>query len=452
MNTTPEYDTIDLRQMFWFLLKKWKVLLAAVLVGALLGAGVTALQAEKTVDSFDMEKLDQDSIQQYVAYQKLYEDHLKYAQDSVLLHMDSNAVYSGEITYYLTAGYSTELAAMQFSAIPDEPDILEKLKAAAGLDCGEQAVRELVGIWYNKRSEPNVQLVSSDDLESLPRSAVVSVSAIASTRESCEAMLGVLRGRVEEMDAQCREAYENYRFEMISDQVSFGYSSTVANAQKEEADQRSAYVTQLKTLEKGLGADEKAYYSLVYEPDEKPQQRGMLSLLKYPVLLAMLFGLLAVVVYCVQFAMDGHIKTVSDVREAYGVHVLACLSSGGKPRRGIDGWLDRHSQKAEPPANSREYLLTALNTLPQKKLLLCGEAADGGIQELTGWLSGQNPALRACGLLQSDARAQQAAPECDGVVVFVHLWKTSRMELEREIEICRTRKLPLVGVVTVGKA
>lgn len=179
-----------------------------------------------------------------------------------------------------------------------------------------------------------MQLVSSDDLESLPRSAVVSVSAIASTRESCEAMLGVLRGRVEEMDAQCREAYENYRFEMISDQVSFGYSSTVANAQKEEADQRSAYVTQLKTLEKGLGADEKAYYSLVYEPDEKPQQRGMLSLLKYPVLLAMLFGLLAVVVYCVQFAMDGHIKTVSDVREAYGVHVLACLSSGGKPRGG----------------------------------------------------------------------------------------------------------------------
>lgn len=76
--------------------------------------------------------------------------------------------------------------------------------------------------------------------------------------------------------------------------------------------------------------------------------------------------------------------------------------------RGIDGWLDRHSQRRSLPPNSREYLLTALNTLPQKKLLLCGEAADGGIQELTGWLSGQNPALQACGLLQSDARAQQA--------------------------------------------
>ena len=452
MNATPEYNTIDLRQMLWFLLRKWKALLAAVLIGALLGTVVMALQGEKTVDSFDMEKLDLDGIYQYAAYQQVYQDQLKHTQDSVLLHMDPNAVYSGEITYYLSAGYGTELAAMRFAAILNQSDIWEELKTAAGLSCEEQAVRELVDIGYSKLTEPNIQLVSSEDLNNLPRSAVITVNAAADTREGCEAMLGVLRERVAGMDAQCRETYENYRFETISDQVAFGYSSAVASAQKAAADQRGASITQLKTLENGLGTDERDYYRLVYEPDEKPEEKSALSRLKYPVLLAMLFGLLMAGVYCVRFAMDGHIKTALDVREAYGLHVLACLSFGGKPRRGMDGWLNRRSQKADLPANSREYLLAALNTLQQKNILLCGEAADGGIQELTAWLSEQNPALQACGLLQSDAQAQQAAPGCDGVVVFVRLWKTSCAELEREMEVCRTREIPLLGVVTVREA
>lgn len=449
MNETPEYDTIDLRQMFWFLLKKWKVLLIGLLVGALLGVGVTALQGEKTLDSFDMEELDLERIQQYAVYQQLYQDQLKHTRASALLRLDPNAVYSGKMIYYLSAGYSTELAAMQFDAILDEPDIWGELKKAGELSCEEQYVRELVNIGYTRREEPNVQLVSSDDLSSLPRSAVIYVGVTARTQESCEAMLAVLRERIAGVDAQCRKAYENYRFEKISDQTYLSYSDSVASAQKEAADLKNTYVSQIKALEKELSADELDYYKMVYEPAQEPEEKGLLSRLKYPVLLAALFFLLAAGIYCVRFVLDGRVKTAADVRKAYGVHLLANLPSNAKPRRGLDGWLERQSQKGEPVVNSREYLLSALTTLEKKNLLLCGASDDGAIQELTAWLSGQAPALQAHGLLQSDAQAQQAAPGCDGVVVFVHLWKTRRAELEREIEICRTRKIPLLGVVTL---
>ena len=448
MNKTPEYDTIDLRQMFWFLMRKWKLFVIALLAGALLGAGITIVQGEKTVDSFDMEELDLEGVRQYVAYQQLYQDQLKRMQSSILLRMDPNAVYSGKMTCYLSAGYNTELMGMRFAALLDQRDIWEELEAASGLDCREQDVRELVNITYTRKDEPNVRLLSSDDPGSLPFSGVITISVTANTEESCEAMLGVLRERVAGMDAQYHETYGNYSFETVSDQVNFGYNSGVALAQKEAADLQGVYLNQIKALEKELGKDELEYYSLVYEP-EKAQEKDMLSKLKYPVFLAVLFAFLMVGIWCMRFAVDDRIKAAVDVGEMYGVYLLAALPSGAKPRRGIDGWLDRQAQKGDLGANSREYLLTALDTLKKKNILLCGEPADGGVREVTAWLSGQNPALQARGFLQSDAHAQQAAAGCDGVVVFVRLWKTRRVELEREIEICRTHGIPLLGVVAI---
>lgn len=53
--------TIDLRQMGYFVLKKWKILLIFIIVGLLLGTGLTLLKGETTLESFDTTKMDNDA-------------------------------------------------------------------------------------------------------------------------------------------------------------------------------------------------------------------------------------------------------------------------------------------------------------------------------------------------------------------------------------------------------
>ena len=95
--------TIDLRQMGYFVLKKWKILLIFIIVGLLLGTGLTLLKGETTLESFDTTKMDNERIQQYALYNQLYLDRLKYDRGSVIIRMDPNAVYSGSLRYYITA-------------------------------------------------------------------------------------------------------------------------------------------------------------------------------------------------------------------------------------------------------------------------------------------------------------------------------------------------------------
>ena len=60
MNYAEDEKTLDLKQMFYYVLKRWKQIFLFLLIGVLLGCGFSLMTGQKTLDDFsadDIEKL-----------------------------------------------------------------------------------------------------------------------------------------------------------------------------------------------------------------------------------------------------------------------------------------------------------------------------------------------------------------------------------------------------------
>ena len=156
---------IDLVDLLFYLLKKWRSLIVAIVIGAILGAGLYVVknhqqQAEQAAQEAELLKNDEDEafdeknyniskdtkVNMDIAYQyrQLYNKQLEYNQKSIIMQLDPNEVYAGVLEYYISAGNNTGLLSELYQSILNDDDILEELKDASGFKCDTPYIKELI--------------------------------------------------------------------------------------------------------------------------------------------------------------------------------------------------------------------------------------------------------------------------------------------------------------------
>ena len=156
---------IDLVDLLFYLLKKWRSLIVTVMIGAILGAGLYVVknqqqQAEQAAQEAELLKNDEDEafdekdyniskdtkVNMDIAYQyrQLYNKQLEYNQKSIIMQLDPNEVYAGVLEYYISAENNTELISELYQSILNDDDVLEELKDASGLKCETPYIKELI--------------------------------------------------------------------------------------------------------------------------------------------------------------------------------------------------------------------------------------------------------------------------------------------------------------------
>ena len=211
---------INLIDLMFYLLKQWKTLIAAILIGAVIGGGIyvvkkssadkaaAALEAEmeeaKTgvEDDETVEELKgqyqitedvESNMELAYQYRQLYRKQLEYNQNSPIMTMNPSAVYSGELEYYVSAEYDTGMIALLYQNILNDSGILEVLKETADLPYKEQYIRELVSCSVSRENDSSVNINS--DVQNVYRTAIITFTVSAPSEEECEQMLQVIRGK-----------------------------------------------------------------------------------------------------------------------------------------------------------------------------------------------------------------------------------------------------------------
>ena len=133
---------IDLIELFLYVCRRWRSLIALGLIGILIGVGVGIYKSKPHIEELDMEKIQFNEIEQYARYQELYEEEVAWEEESVYLNMDPHNAYTGDIRYYLRLKESnSSMVSQLYSSILNTNEMYEDLIEASGLDCSIRAIK-----------------------------------------------------------------------------------------------------------------------------------------------------------------------------------------------------------------------------------------------------------------------------------------------------------------------
>ncbi len=434
---------INLMSLLYHLLSKWRVFVALVLIGALLGAGVAALQngGEQTAQ---IAPASQETLLKLNAYhnaKQRYDRQLQYETESPMMQLDPNQVHVGKLSYFVTVPQANrEEVTQHYQSFTNDPATLAALRTAAGLE-DDAAVGELI----------DVELLEENGLETASQyTAKLTFTVWSATPEQISQLLPALRSQADQMHAELQAKFSWYTSGNCVEYTQSKSDETLMKRQYNVSLITKEYNTQLTNLAKNMSADDYVQYGIVYEgkPSEMAAQKS--SPVKLGLIAAVALVFIAALYECVRYLADSHLRSCDEVRDSYGLHVIANMKGeNAKQLKGIDAKLHQMFFANAAPNNSRAFLLQALNAFDKQSIVLCGDAQDQDIAALVEWLGEQDTRFESAGLLHLDDAAQQKAVGAQGVVLMVKANQTTRQQLERELEICRALKLAMLGVVTV---
>ena len=93
MNYTEAEKTLDLKQLLFFVLKRWKKILLFLIVGVLLGCGLAIVRGKPSPAYMDITDLNMERIIQYAHYQELYQQQLESEKTSIVLQAGTHLVW-----------------------------------------------------------------------------------------------------------------------------------------------------------------------------------------------------------------------------------------------------------------------------------------------------------------------------------------------------------------------
>ncbi len=292
---------IDLVDMIFYFLKKWKVLILAIIVGAIVGAGFAALRASRTEtvvtelpsveeiskDDYDIDESSIDSMVAASNFRKEYLLQRTYNENSIFMQLDPNGFYRGTLRYFVTADTDDiyELASV-YGALLYEDGLFQEVADAAGFDCDPSYMRELLGASSTVKPESSVIIstgtasdvnagAEADTAEESESAGTdneagsimgieVTYTVMAPDEDAAVKMLDVMRQEAEDLNSVNAREYDDLLVTDVIDTVQFYMDPSYFATQYTYINQMNTYLNNAKNIEDKFTDDEMEYYTIVY--------------------------------------------------------------------------------------------------------------------------------------------------------------------------------------------
>ena len=426
-------QVIFLKDIIFAVLYRWKIILVAMLIGALLLGGFQFIsnrnvvtESISTADRYKAEQLTQ----QIKVKDQAIANQIAYMQKSVLMNLDPYNVHQVSVSFYVHTDYqvlpdadiqipnSTAALLNAYQALTNDSALTKTLADVTGIDV--QYVSELISCESNADSNPGVLTVTI--LHSDNEKVLLMADAVSDYLDSAEAKLSA------QLDA--------HTLSIISVASGKHTSTQLVTAQRQASDQLTALQTDKTKLQTELN-----------------KISTSTTLPTNPILLAVIGAFLgAFLVAGIAFVAHlGSAKVYSGrtLVNHTGVKLIARI---GKPRckNPIDRWLKKLEGRpagdfVEQAAVVAAYLRTRCQA--QDNLLLTGDCAEAQIEKMAEALRDAGLHVTACGSILRDARAIEALPQATAVVLVEQCKQSVYRHIEQEISTLKDTNTPLLGCV-----
>lgn len=469
MNTQNAYEQeIDLKDLLFAILRKWKPIIASMVIFAVLIGGAKGVLTYRNYSDPEAVKNRTETYeteqQQYEDSKNILEREIKnitddianrqdYMENSLLMNMSPYDVGEARADLFIKTDYEI-MPGMTYQNIDYTNTILQSYQSLITSTAFLEHIARSTGMkdWYLQELitvERGNTTITGTNISELTNLLTIRVKHSSVTE--AEDLLDDILKQVGALSRQINGSIGEHTVDVISRSSGSIVDLALATKQKEERER-------LDSLESALVEKETALKELKEPEMNSPTKMvAVKSAIKYSVLGAVLGAFMIIFIVCVFFVMSDKLYSSKELRNRFRVKVLGELSQGKKAGK-IDALIDRLEGKAASNTADVEYEVIAANiknyTDGIKTLLVSGTAAPDFIVQVVKQLAGHLPGMQivAGGNILQDAETIRKLSQCDGVVLVEQCGLSTYQAIGWELEkICDLKK-EIIGTIIVGRA
>ena len=454
MRINKDYEQeIDLRDLFFQLLYRWRSILVAALIGAiLLGTARFIINetAHRAGKQTKWEKEYEIELQEFrdklrnarngvKTYTNLINEKNDYLDNSVYMKLDPQDEWYAVKRYYIQVDQSVLDALPQ--AIQEDPAdrvaSAYSLMLKNGLDSGE--MEALLGT--GKREYIDELVIISGDVAS----NTLTLSVIGANQEDVLRQLAYFDDRLNTVCGPKAQTVAPHTLTMIDEEARSRIDSGLSARQDEINKQILEWQEALKEQKEALN-----------DIEDQDEPRKPVGIKKFAAIGFILGGFLTALFHAIKYIMSGTLHHSGELSDRFDLPVYGEFrkSRARRPGKGLDGLFEKWEFKR---ASSDAVVVNEIVALLRerhggKRVLLTGTVSQDKLMDLSRkLLPGLEGALRldAQGDILADSAAIAAASGADAVVLVEEKYASRMKGIEREAELLLMGSANVAGCVMI---
>lgn len=454
---------IDLFQLGIEILKKWRVVLAMVLLfGVIIGGGITVIGLRKLQNTEYMKAQTEavnEAQNKYEKLKALYETQLEniekelaskeaYRDSSIYMNLDPYNVYKETVSYYISTDYQI-MPGMDFQNINPSIGIIR----AYGLCINDEAI-------YQKVIAERKYDVTISDLRELVNYTAENdknlfiITVMGQDKEMAQAIMDAIQEKIAGSRDQISEAIQEHTIQESGKVGGYAVDMTLLDTLSKHNDT----ITKLQEMQT---KKQKELNELVKPSGSVPTKATVMkNTVKYGVLGCFLGGIIACMWICSLYIVKDLLPDAVTLRRVYGVRVIGTYREKGTRRP--FSFIDKLVEKLESGTPSeydldQAYAIAAANIAAaaekDTKVLLIGnldvQQMHRSYDRIRKNLEGTCCILMEGGDILENPDTITVLPQTDAVVLIEDMRRTSNARFAKEIDAVRAAGKKLVGLIEV---
>jgi len=488
-----EEITLDIKDLCYRILLKWKTIIAMCLIFAILGGLAGIAKDYKAVWDYNNEdkegKLEEDredllllrdalterqlmeaneAIAAYDQLHEKYEDVQRYRTNSVLMQIEPNAVPVFTIRYQIDTHYKVEYPVIDkkdyssdiiniYSAYIISDEVIDKI-AADGVNISKEYLREIISVAGNTGDIFTVEIVGKDEA-------------------MCRSIAASIEKAVEDKTPELKKEYDNFDFKWLGDNYAVKARTDILSSQQSQLNTANSLRSGWMGLVSNMTEDQKKYYqayldykqdkALLTATEEKIVDDELAAeapevdyfQLKF-ILIGFIFGAMLVCGWVVLFyVLKPVIRVNENITEAYKIPLLGNVWLKDDKRGNAEQKLTRlffgnecdieYEKRIEMIATG---ILIQMKKADLKSLYITGTAK--GTEEVIKLLKkhlSKNLEVAAGDSVCYDPASLEALSQREAVVFVERIGVSRYDELSHQFEVVSRSKTEILGAIVVNQ-
>lgn len=462
METMNHYEQeIDLKDLMFAVLRKWRLIVAFGILFALLLGGFKVMKGLQQLNDEEVVQKNREeyetSLEKYETTKERLEKEIEniqsniesqqdYKDDSILMNINPYDEYVETVTFYVSTDYEI-MPGMMYQNPNTASSIL---KAYVSIAQNGEMYSYVLGRMNNKmgiRYLKELVKIQTDYTNNM-----MDITVIGDTEKRASDVMRYIKDSIADSHKRITEAIGEHDVNIVDESK---YVSVDLDLEKKQKD----FTTNMDALDTSLTDKTKELEDLE-EPKDNLLTKGSVvkGAVKYAVLGGVLGAFMVVFFVCVVFLMSDKLVSEKELKRRYGVMVLGVFRKADKKRwfGFIDRWLDRmDGQAAAQLEDSQTFEVVAANAMNYvegvSRILLVGTVAREELERLKEGLAGLLPEknLTVGGNLGKEAQAIREAASCDAVILVEQRGRSLFGGIEQELEVVRSLEKRVIGCVVL---